>query len=161
MKSASILSSVLILLVLAGGLSAQTSRRRSQTRPAAPQPTPSQPVTQPVPAATLPAPVLLAVVNGQNVTTAELDPNVRAEVDALSRRIAEARNQILELEINTRLLELEARKRKMTSQQLYDIEVARKLKKLDQRRSINSSPTIAVKLVSLIKRNCASKWRHI
>jgi protein-disulfide isomerase len=52
---------------------------------------------------------------------------VRQEVEALDGRIAEARKQILELQINTVLLESEAAKRKLTSQQLYDIEVAKKI----------------------------------
>ena len=52
---------------------------------------------------------------------------MREEVEALEGRIAEARRQILELQINTLLLESEAGKRKMSSQQLYDLEVARKI----------------------------------
>ncbi|HEV2883404.1 MAG TPA: thioredoxin domain-containing protein, partial [Pyrinomonadaceae bacterium] len=70
---------------------------------------------------------LLAIVNGQNVTTAELDPSVREQVEGLPDRIADARRRILEMEINTLLLETEARKRKLTAQQLYDSEVTRKL----------------------------------
>jgi protein-disulfide isomerase len=73
------------------------------------------------------APVLLATVNGQNVTTADIDPQARAEVEALEGKIAEARRQVLGMEINTLLLDTEARKRKVTAQQLYDIEVARKI----------------------------------
>ena len=73
------------------------------------------------------APVLLAVVNGQNVTTAEIEAKARQDVESLPQKIAEARRQVLELEINTLLLESEARKRKLTSQQLYDAEVKKKL----------------------------------
>jgi protein-disulfide isomerase len=72
-------------------------------------------------------PVLLATVNGQNVTTADIDPRARQEVEAVERKIAEARRQILELEINTLLLSTEATKRKVTPQQLYESEVARKI----------------------------------
>ena len=71
--------------------------------------------------------MLLAVVNGQNVTTAEIDPRIREEVESLNDKIAEARRQILELQVNTLLLEAEAARRKMTAQQLYDLEVKRKL----------------------------------
>jgi protein-disulfide isomerase len=127
MKTASLLSLILILFILPSDLSAQTSRRRNQGRPVTTKPPVSQSVAQPTPAPTPSATILLAVVNGQNVTTAELDPQVREEVNALPGRIAEARNRILELEINTRLLEFEARKRKITTQQLYDAEVTRKL----------------------------------
>jgi len=52
---------------------------------------------------------------------------VRVEVEAVEARIDEARRQLLELQINTLLLESEAGKRKMTSQQFYDLEVARKI----------------------------------
>lgn len=73
------------------------------------------------------APVLLATVNGQDVTTADIDPRARQEVEALEGKIAEARRQILELEINTLLLDTEAKKRKVSPQQVYESEVARKI----------------------------------
>lgn len=71
--------------------------------------------------------MLLAVVNGQNITTADLEPGVREEIELLDSKIADARNQILEVEINTLLLAAEARKRRITPQQLYDSEVAKKI----------------------------------
>lgn len=124
---------VLLIVLMLFGLgiaSAQTDRRRPARRTPAKaevivpvaQPSPTAPVVRP-PA----APVLLAVVNGQNVTTAEIDPSAREEAESLNDKIAEARRQILELQVNTLLLEAEASRRKMTSQQLYDIEVKRKL----------------------------------
>jgi protein-disulfide isomerase len=73
------------------------------------------------------APVLLAIVNGQNITTADIDPRVRELVETLDARIAEARTQILEMEINTLLLATEANKRKLTPQQFYDLEVTTKI----------------------------------
>jgi len=48
-------------------------------------------------------------------------------VEALDARIAEARRQVLELQINTLLLESEAARRRMNPQQLYDLEIARKI----------------------------------
>jgi protein-disulfide isomerase len=69
----------------------------------------------------------LATVNGQNITTADIDPQAREEVEALEGKIADARKQILELEINSQLLEVEARKRKLTAQQLYEAEVVKKI----------------------------------
>jgi protein-disulfide isomerase len=69
----------------------------------------------------------LAIVNAQSITTAEINPKVREEIEALEGKIAEARRQILELQVNTLLLESEAGKRKMSSQQLYDLEVAKKI----------------------------------
>jgi protein-disulfide isomerase len=132
MRRPSLISLLLLLCFAPAALQAQTTRRQRPVRrnvttaePSAtpvPQASPSTPVTR-----TPSAPVLLAVVNGQNVTTAELDPRVREEVETLNEKIADARKQILEMQINTLLLEAEATRRKMTSQQLYDLEVKRKL----------------------------------
>ena len=119
----------LLLLNLASEVSAQSTRRKRSRRPpatkAAANP-PAQPVATP---STGPpaAPVLLATVNGQNITTADIDPKVRQEIEALEGRVATARSQILELQINTLLLESEASKRKLTPQQLYDTEVTKKI----------------------------------
>jgi len=121
---------VILILLFALNAQAQTSRQRPGRRNAA-KPEPVVPVAMPTPVtpAIRPpaAPVLLAVVNGQNITTAEIDPRIREEAEALNDKISEARRQILELQVNTLLLEAEATRRKMTSQQLYDIEVKRKL----------------------------------
>ena len=124
-------SLLLMLLFAFTGTQATAQRRPARRNPSKPGPT--TPVVQPAPtltpAASRPpaAPVLLAVVDGQNVTTAEIDPRVRAEVESLNDRIVEARRQVLELQINTLLLQAEASRRKVTPQQLYDVEVKRKL----------------------------------
>ena len=114
---------------------AQGSRRTSARRPVVAKPAGAQPLSQsqPTPASVVPdsasppTPISLATVNGQILTTADIDPKVRQEVDALNERIVEARKQVIELQINTVLLEAEAAKRKMSPQQLYDLEIARKL----------------------------------
>ena len=127
---------ILILLVISGAyeVSAQRSRGRGVRQPAAKPTAPKSetrpaespaPVTPPAPS----APILLATVNGQNITTADLEPGVREEVDSLPARIAEARRTILEMEINTLLLDSEATRRKFSPQQLYNSEVVRKLSK--------------------------------
>lgn len=126
---------VFILLFVVGDLLAQSPRRRGARRPVVANPASTPPVSEPSPAppADVPpvarpsAPILLATVNGQSVTTADIDPKVREEVEALEARIAEARRQVLEMQINTLLLESEAAKRKISSQQLYNLEVARKI----------------------------------
>ncbi len=129
-KLKSVLLIILMLLAL-GSTPAQTARRQRPARRnvakteveiPVPQPSPTAPTIRP-PA----VPVLLAVVDGQNVTTAEIDPRAREEAESLNDKIAGARRQILELQVNTLLLEAEASRRKMTSQQLYDVEVKRKL----------------------------------
>lgn len=123
---------VLLFMFAVVSASAQTPARRSPRRAAAAK----APATQPVPASTPTpapalsqprAPILLATVNGQNVSSADINPQVRDEVETLEARIAIARKQVLDLQINTLLLESEATKRRLTSQQLYDQEVVKKI----------------------------------
>ena len=123
-----------LLFVAAAESSAQTRGRRGSRRPVTAKPSATQAVSQPEPdpspatANVQPsAPMALATVNGQSVTTADIDPKLREEVEALEARIAEARRQVVELQVNTLLLESEAGKRKMSSQQLYDLEVQKKI----------------------------------
>lgn len=126
---------VFLLFFVVGETSAQNSRRRGVRRNGVPSTAPSPPNSQPEPTpptktaavAVNRGPIPLATINGQTITTAEIDPKVREEVEAVEARIDEARRQILDLQINTLLLEIEAGKRKITSQQLYNLEVARKI----------------------------------
>jgi protein-disulfide isomerase len=135
MNSVKTLFIVILLFPVAGEASAQTQRRRGARRPVVTNPATSQPASQPEPTPATPtppiappsAPIPLASVNGQIVTTAEIDPKVREEVEAVEGRINEARRQLLDLQINTLLLESEAAKRRITPQQLYDLEVTRKI----------------------------------
>ena len=125
---------VLILLVVVGESLAQTPRQRGSRRPVVANPATTQSTAQPEPTPVIAvavapprAPIPLASVNGQIVTTAEIDPKVREELEAVEARIDEARRQVTDLQINTLLLESEAGKRRITPQQLYDLEVARKI----------------------------------
>jgi protein-disulfide isomerase len=122
---------ITVLVCVVTEVPAQRSRKGSARRATATPPPTTQPAAQPTATSSSVArpatPVLLAIVNGQNITTAEIDPKAREEVETLDSRITEARRQILELQVNTLLLENEAAKRKLSSQQLYDIEVTRKL----------------------------------
>ncbi len=127
LKTVQLLLFVLLTVTI---IQAQTSRRQRPVRRDVAKPDLVTPAAQPTPTPAVrpPAvPVLLAVVNDQNITTAELDPRVREEVESLGDKIADARRQILELQINTLLLDAEATRRKITPQQLYDLEVKRKL----------------------------------
>lgn len=104
----------------------QTSKRRGAVRK--PNVTTPQPVAQPTPG-TQPArppaaPAALVSVNGQTFTTAELDPAVRQELERLDDKIAEARRNVLDLQINTTLLEVEAKKRRIDTHRLYELEVS-------------------------------------
>ena len=118
-----------LLFLTVDTTSAQTSRRRG-ARATPPKPATAAPQPEPTPVSTpavQKAPVLLAVVNGQNITTADIEEAARQEVDSLDDKIAEAKRQIVEMEINTALLEAEAKKRRTTTQQLYDLEVTKKV----------------------------------
>jgi protein-disulfide isomerase len=133
MKTALCFSISYLLLCLAVSAGTQTPRRpakRPSRQPpvAKPIPTPSATPFETPPVSRIPkSPIPLAVVNGQTITTADIDPQVRQEIESLDERVAEAGRQILERQINTLLLETAARKRKLTSQQLYDLEVSKRV----------------------------------
>jgi protein-disulfide isomerase len=124
------LASGLTLVILAGVMG-QAPRRRTPVRPAsakvaAPQPIP-EPVNRPIAPRSPGAPVPLAIVNGQTITTVDIDPRVKEEVESLDEKITDTRRRVLELQINTELLDIEAKKRKMTPQQLYNLEVSKRV----------------------------------
>jgi len=112
---------------------AQTTKRRGATRKptvAAPQPQPTaqpQPTSSTQPARPPAGPVPLVEVNGQTFTTADLDPAVRQEVERLDDKIAEARKNVLDVQINTLLLDVEAKKRHIDTHRLYELEVSNRV----------------------------------
>lgn len=123
---------LLLIVALSSPLLAQTAKRKGPVnrKPAAEAP-PPQPVAQP-PVTTRPAsrpvgPVSLVVVNGQTFTTADLQPALRQELERVDEKIAEARTNLLDLQINTMLLRVEARKRRMDTGRLYELEVIKRV----------------------------------
>jgi len=135
MKIALVALSLVLLTTLSTPSVAQTRRRGTGPRkPAAttpkPQPAAAQPATpQPAPATPRQpsAPVNVVVLNGQTLTTADLDPAAREQLDQVEDRIAAARKEILDLQINTILLQVEANKRRITTSQLYEAEVTKRI----------------------------------
>ncbi len=118
----------LLIVCLWSVASGQTAKRRGAVRkPNTATPTPTQPVPQPTPGPqptrAPAAPVSLVIVNGQTFTTADLDPAVRQELEGVDDKIAEARRSVLDLQINTLLLEVEAKKRRIDTHRLYEQEV--------------------------------------
>ncbi len=161
-----------LTLTLVAGAAAQTSRRKAGGRqvpakPAALQPTPT-PLPKKEPRAPK-APIPLAIVNDQTITTADIDPNVREEVESLAERIADASRQVFELQINTALLELEASKRKLPPQQLYNLEVSKRITEPtdaeiqkfieDNRDQINEADpaTVRSEAIALLRANQEAK----
>lgn len=67
----------------------------------------------------LPAEVL-ATVNGVRISTAEIAAPLQAQLDALRRQVITARTHELDLQINSRLLEAEAKRRGLAAQKLID-----------------------------------------
>ena len=91
-----------------------SSTSLGQTAPRPTPPTPARP--------TAPTPIL--VINNQTLTSADLDPAVRQELEGVEQKIAEARRSVLDLQINTILLHAEAKKRGIDSHRLYETEVS-------------------------------------
>src|ERR1044071_9402040 len=103
----SIFGSLILILALWSATPAQTSkRRRTVRRPTVPT-SQAQPFAQPTPASTPVRPpaahVPLVMVNGQTLTTADLEPALRQELESLDEKIASARRSVLDLKIKTTL----------------------------------------------------------
>jgi len=74
-----------------------------------------------------PLPEILGVVNGIKITKQDLSPETRARVEELHRKVIEARARELDLQIDSMLLEAEAKKRGVTPSQVIKDEVIAKI----------------------------------
>ena len=128
-----LIAPVLLIVSLWLTVPAQTAKRRGATRKPSVAATQPQPAAQPQPKPSTErprppaAPVALVVVNGQTFTTADLDPALRQEIEHLDEKIAEARKAVLDVQINTLLLEVEAKKRHIDTHRLYELEVSNRV----------------------------------
>ena len=132
MKTRSIPLLLLVLLLWSPGL-AQTSKRRGAVRKPVVTTPPPEPAAQP-PAAPRAArqPVSLVIVNGQTLSSTDLQPEVREEFEGLDDKVAQARNAVLDQQINTTLLQIEAKKRRMDTRRLYELEVINRLPRITE-----------------------------
>jgi hypothetical protein len=73
-------------------------------------------------------PKTAAIVNGIQITSDDINKATREAVSELQRNVIEARKNELDLTINSRLLELEAKKRGLTTTKLLEQEVVGKVK---------------------------------
>lgn len=145
MKYSATLLPLILVLAFAFASLGQTTKRTTTSRKT-PATTQTQPASQPQ-AATKPAdtsaaanaatatpttaapappatPVQIVVVNGQPFGTADFDPSLREELETVEQKIAEARRQVLDVQINTTLLQVEAKKRHIDTHTLYETEVS-------------------------------------
>jgi protein-disulfide isomerase len=74
-----------------------------------------------------PLPEILGVVNGVKITRQDLSPETRTRVEELQRQVIEARQRELDLQIDSILLESEAKKRGVTPSQIIKDEVIAKV----------------------------------
>ncbi|PWT91865.1 MAG: hypothetical protein C5B55_07405 [Blastocatellia bacterium] len=126
----------LILVLFAFGSLAQTPNRRTPVTRKSSTTTavaPAQPAATPAPVAAAPvtrppaSPIPLVTVNGQTITTADFPAELRSQIESVEDRIAETRNSVLQLQINTELLQREAKRRGITTHELYETEIAKKV----------------------------------
>jgi hypothetical protein len=75
-----------------------------------------------------PPPEVLAVVNGVKITAKDLDVATNSRIEALKSEVVEARARELDLQINTILLEAEAKKRSVDIKKILEEEVITKVK---------------------------------
>jgi protein-disulfide isomerase len=74
-----------------------------------------------------PLPEVLGVVNGVKITKQDLSPETRSRVEQLQQQVVEARQRELDLQIDSMLLESEAKKRGVSPSQLIKDEVIAKV----------------------------------
>jgi hypothetical protein len=74
-----------------------------------------------------PLPEILGVVNGVKITKQDLSHETRKQVDQLQQQVVEARQRELDLQIDSLLLENEAKKRGVTASQVIKDEVIAKV----------------------------------
>jgi len=73
-------------------------------------------------------PDVLAVVNGTNIPTKDIDDPLKDQIQELQNQVIEARKRQLDIEINARLLGAEAARLGITEEKLLEREVAPKIK---------------------------------
>jgi protein-disulfide isomerase len=74
-----------------------------------------------------PLPEILGVVNGVKITRQDLSPETRARVEQLQQQVIEARQRELDLQIDSILLQSEAKKRGVTPSQVIKDDVIAKV----------------------------------
>jgi protein-disulfide isomerase len=116
---------LLTTIMLAASAAAQTTGGAPPTPQ--PQPPPAKPAAAPDCACeAAPLPEVLAVVNGVKITKQDISPETQARVAELQAQVVAARKRELELQINSLLLEAEAKRLKTSTTKLLEQEVIAK-----------------------------------
>ncbi|HYG11204.1 MAG TPA: thioredoxin domain-containing protein [Pyrinomonadaceae bacterium] len=121
---------------------ASTTPRATQPSPAQTRPTPpaqpaATPAATPAPAASAtptvdcacegePLPEVVAVVNGVRITKQEVESRIAPQIAELRKSVIDARARELDLQINSKLLDAEAKKRGKTTTKLLEEEIVSK-----------------------------------
>jgi len=121
------------LLIASATMSAAAQQQQPPPQPAT-APAPSQtPALKPALATTedcgceaAPLPEVLATVNGIRITKQDISANTQQRITQLQQQVVEARKRELDLQINSKLLEAEAKKRGVSASKLIEAEIIQK-----------------------------------
>ena len=122
------LMTLLMLFALAGSSMAQTAVPKTPKNATANK---SSQTVQPAPNCGCEGealPEVLATVNGLKITAKDIDEAIKEPLKAIHNQVVEVRRLELDLQINSRLLDAEAKKRGKTSAQLVQEEIIAKVK---------------------------------
>jgi protein-disulfide isomerase len=135
---------LITLAFLAAPVAAQTTPPKPAQQPATALATAGQPAASKAATAQTPAPSpekiaadcgcevalpeVLATVNGLRITKGDISPEARQRIAQLQQQVVVARTRELELQINSALLEAEAKRLGTTTQQVLQTEVIAKTK---------------------------------
>jgi protein-disulfide isomerase len=75
-----------------------------------------------------PAPDVYAMVNGIKISAKEVDEPIQAEIKELQNEVVERRRRELDVQINTKLINLEAKKRGISVAKFLEVEILSKVK---------------------------------
>jgi protein-disulfide isomerase len=121
--------SFLLILFLAAGVAAQAKNNKDQ-KPATKEAVPQSVVEKKAddcgcePGS---PPDTFATVDGVKISPREIDDSIRPQLLEVRTQLADARNRALRVQIDSRLIEAEARKRAITPQKLIEQEVVSKM----------------------------------
>src|SRR5215213_5303644 len=118
----------LLMMAVAGlPVAAQTAQQTTPVQKPATAPPSSTAVTEDCGCEDKRIPDVLGVVNGVKITKQDLSPETRSRVDQLQREVIDARKRELDLQIDSILLDSEAKKRNVTASQVLKDEVVAKV----------------------------------